>query len=305
MRNENGEMTFFVTLTAPGDDVHIKRRTGETCECTPPGGVVPAVFNAQLPRNWSALVVYLRRSLGQMECGKASEVQMRRYARTGNGLLHVHALIRSRTDLTHHVEEIRRKAMRWGFGHEVNIKPVRGGEEWYVSKYGTKSCDDRQRIDTLNRETGEVVHGAPRMRTLTTSRGYGKTMKDVKVEQREFMLRLLATQEAERSERERERQRMPADGRAPRTPRPCPATRGPRTPPWCRHAWRKAGPEDPSGRPGSAPAEPARAPVGELDAALDVEAAVGDLAAEVGIDARDVAVVDPVDVGVGDRHREP
>jgi hypothetical protein len=81
---------------------------------------------------------------------------------------------------------------------------VRGAEEWYVSKYGTKSADERHHVRVLDPDTGEIRYGAPRMRIMTCSRGYGDTMAEVKAQQRAWMLERLAVQDTEREARARD-----------------------------------------------------------------------------------------------------
>jgi len=185
----HGYRLFFLTLTAPGDEMHIDTRTGAWCECTPPGGVNPAEWNALLAGNWSMFMVYFRRRYGQdSQYAKAVEVQMLRLKRTGRGLLHLHVLIRCRTDVTHSVEELRRLAIRWGFGHSMKVEPFRPEHVFYLANYGTKACDDRQHIDLLDRRTGEIIHGPRHMRTFTCSRKWGETIGDVKRQQRAWFL---------------------------------------------------------------------------------------------------------------------
>jgi hypothetical protein len=198
--DSDGWRTFFLTLTAPGDCEHIDRRTGQVCPCTPPEGVHPAEWNALLSKNWSAFVVYLRRRFGEVEYAKAVEVQMKRLRRTGRGLLHLHVLVRCKVDLTQHVEELRRLAIRWNYGHELKVEPFRPEHVYYLASYGTKACDERQHIDLLDKRTGEIVHGPRRMRTFTCSRKYGERICDIKCQQRAWYLQQLV-EEAERGAR--------------------------------------------------------------------------------------------------------
>jgi len=198
----DSQRVFFVTLTAPGDSEHVDTRTTQMCECTPPEGVDPAVWNALLAKNWSAFTVYLRRRFGDVQYAKAVEVQMKRLRRTGRGLLHLHVLIRCDADLTQHKEELRQLAMRWGFGHSIDVEPFHPRHVHYLANYGTKACDDRQHIDLLDLRTGEIVHGPRRMRTFSCSRNYGDTIVQVKQQQRGWVLAKLAEQDAEREARD-------------------------------------------------------------------------------------------------------
>lgn len=217
--DSDGQRVFFVTLTAPGDVEHVDTRTGERCECTPPDGVDPAVWNGLLPGNWSKFMVYFRRCFGDVQYAKAVEVQMKRLQRTGRGLLHLHVLIRCDADLTQHKEELRQLAMRWGFGHSIDVEPFHPRHVHYLANYGTKACDDREHIDLLDLRTGEIVHGPRRMRTFTCSRKYGHTIADIKRQQREWVLAKLAERDSERAARD-------ADADRKRTGAAQPATAG-------------------------------------------------------------------------------
>jgi hypothetical protein len=85
-------------------------------------------------------------------------------------------------------------AVRAGFGCVLDLRPVRSGRDVrsvcsYVSKYVTKSSDQRQDVpwsrivQVLDEETGELsdlVNPDPTYRTWSASRGYGLTMRAIR-----------------------------------------------------------------------------------------------------------------------------
>jgi len=170
---------YFLTVTAPGDRRHRVGRSGPWCECTPEGGVDLAEWNASHSRRWNHLRTSLRRDHPGLEFMRGVEVQDR-------GALHDHAMIWSPTELS--VDEVRRRAIAAGFGHEVEMPPVEPGSRkaaYYVSKYVTKATDARDRVpwaaDVVDLQTGEVSRGrvSGRYRTWSCSRGWGDRMADV------------------------------------------------------------------------------------------------------------------------------
>lgn len=170
------DRVFFVTMTAPGVDQHLNR-WGAICECTPEGGVNLAEWHSTMGQRWSWFLTDLRRKFGDVEYAKAAEVQKR-------GALHFHVLIRCDGDLVAQKETLRRLAIRWGFGHSFDVQPANHSHAYYCAKYASKTCDDRGQVAWLDRSTGEIVDGAPRLRVWTSSRAWGSTMKAVRAEQR-------------------------------------------------------------------------------------------------------------------------
>ena len=76
----------FITLTAPGDELH-GLPSGEVCACTPEGGINVAEWNAMARLKFSHFMLYLRRWYGVIEYARGAEVQKR-------GALHFHVLLR-------------------------------------------------------------------------------------------------------------------------------------------------------------------------------------------------------------------
>lgn len=174
---ETGYM-YMVTFTAPGNDEH-RMPSGKVCPCTPAGGVDLGRWNASASARWNTLRTDLRRA-GDLEYLRAVEIQRR-------GALHLHVLMWSPAPLDERA--MRKKAVRVGFGHEVDIAYVKPGSRkhaYYVAKYVTKACDQRDdvpwTVDELDEETGELrpLHTVASYRTWSSSQGWGLTMKEVR-----------------------------------------------------------------------------------------------------------------------------
>lgn len=168
--------TYLLTLTAPGDREHFKRN-GERCECTPAGGVELSTWNGRAVDRWNDLHRALSRSLGleRFEYFKAVEVQRR-------GALHLHVLVRVPAGCRWTVTELRRLAIRHGYGHSVDLRQVEGEKAcWYVAKYVSKASGCREDVPYVNPRTGEV--GPGRWRTWTASRRWGASMASVRADQ--------------------------------------------------------------------------------------------------------------------------
>lgn len=168
------DRVYLVTLTAPGESVHYLPN-GEACPCTPDGGVSLARWNSELGQSWTHLLEYLRREFGEIEYAKGTEPQVR-------GALHLHVLLRCNADLIARKVAVRRLAMRWGFGHSVDIKAVDSSSKRaasYVAKYVSKSADEDIAVPWVDRQTGEIVNGA-RCRRWTSSRSWGLTMRQLR-----------------------------------------------------------------------------------------------------------------------------
>jgi hypothetical protein len=175
---------YLLTCTAPGWREHVDRRTGETCPCTPPGGIDLARWNASHSRRWNHLRTRLRQAVPALEFLRGIEVQAR-------GALHDHALLWSPVPLR--PERMREFAVAAGFGHSVDLAPLEAGSgaaARYVTKrvagYVTKACDSRDAVpwwgEYVDRRTGEIREGrvtAP-YRTWSSSRGWGLTMAGVR-----------------------------------------------------------------------------------------------------------------------------
>ena len=111
--------SYMLTLTCGGSGSHFLP-SGERCPCTPPEGVDLASWNASVGKRWNWFVTDLRREPGvELEYFKATEVQRR-------GALHLHVPMRFRRPCRVSKRRLRELAMRWGFGHEINLVEMRG-----------------------------------------------------------------------------------------------------------------------------------------------------------------------------------
>ena len=204
-----GEDGLFVTLTAPSWVEHFLPN-GDPCRCT--GGNCPdlASWNATAGKQFNRLLQDLRRYWGNnVQYFKAAEVQRR-------GALHYHVLIRSSSfdgwvrTLAITVGELRRLALRHGFGHEVDVQAVQPKHWGYVAKYASKAAGDRSDVpwrglrwvgghrfeDVVDSSTGEVVRvrigsterrqvpsARATYRTWSASRDFGDAMAYVRAAQ--------------------------------------------------------------------------------------------------------------------------
>jgi hypothetical protein len=206
---QTGVHGLFITLTAPSWVEHFLPN-GDRCRCT--GGDCPdlAHWNASAGWRWNRFVQELRRSFGfRVEYFKAAEVQRR-------GALHYHVLLRSaggggwaRT-LAVSKGDLRRLAIKHGFGHSVDVQAVEPRHWGYVAKYASKAAGDRSDVpwrglrwvgghrfaDAVDEVTGEVSRvrvgtaerrqvesWRPTFRTWTSSREWGDTMGYVRAAQ--------------------------------------------------------------------------------------------------------------------------
>jgi hypothetical protein len=177
---------YFGTFTAPSD-VHYYGKSGEECPCGVRGFSLPR-WNASHSRRWNHLRTLLRREYPGIEFFRGIEPQQR-------GALHDHCMFWSAIEIS--LIELRKLAIRAGFGHEVlcpQIQPGSTRAAYYVSKYVTKACDGRDDVpwwgdgthsrDLVDLETGALVPGlvAARYRTWSQSRGWGSTMAAVRAQ---------------------------------------------------------------------------------------------------------------------------
>ena len=170
---------YMLTLTAPGRELH-RMPSGDVCPCTPDGGVDLAVWNPSASARWNRLRTDLRRDTPELQYLRAVEVQKR-------GALHLHVLVWSPVPLDQ--AALRRSAIHYGFGHELDLAPVEPGSRryaYYVSKYVTKACDQREdvpwTVDQLDTETGEIrpSRTVAGYRTWSASQRWGLTMSALK-----------------------------------------------------------------------------------------------------------------------------
>lgn len=183
-----------LTLTAPSEWVHCKRRgcdrsdcVHEKCRCTPPGGLDLAAWNASAGKRWNRFLVLFERRYGERpQFFRAVEAQKR-------GAIHYHVPMTTAVDLDK--RGVRALAVEAGFGHEIELDNIVPGSRHgaavarYVAKYVTKATDTRaevpwQRLEPVawDEDSGEVldvamVPCAASYRTWSQSRGWGPTMK--------------------------------------------------------------------------------------------------------------------------------
>jgi hypothetical protein len=135
--------------------------------------------------NFTHFMRDLRRMMGDhddVQYARGVEPQMKRYHRTGRMLLHDHLLIRCRGDLVAMKEAVRRLAIKHGFGHEIDLRWARPGDEGYIAKYVVDACTERPSVEWRDAKTGEVTRGS-RARPMTKSARWGLTMKELKRQQ--------------------------------------------------------------------------------------------------------------------------
>jgi hypothetical protein len=94
-------------------------------------------------------------------------------------------LIRFRRGRRLPVGAVRKLAVKHGFGHSVDIsKPLTEKGCWYVAKYVSKAASQR---DLVPWSSGRPASGQSRnapYRCWTASRGWGQTMRGLRLEQR-------------------------------------------------------------------------------------------------------------------------
>lgn len=167
----------MATFTAPGDPGHrrwvIGGRAHDLCDCHESASDGMGVWNSLAGRRWDRLRLKLRREYSGAEFFRAVETQQR-------GSLHLHVVFWSPVPVKPVV--LQQLAQESGFGCNTRWDPA-GSDPTrfagYVSKYVTKSTDDRGETpwETLDETTGELVATRPTFRTWSQSRGFGCTMK--------------------------------------------------------------------------------------------------------------------------------
>jgi hypothetical protein len=142
-------------------------------------------WNPSASGRWNLLRTQIRRQVPGLEYLRAVEVQTR-------GALHLHVIVWSPVALDK--AQLRRLAVGYGFGHEVDLAQIEPGSRkhaYYVAKYVTKACDSRSAVpwrkDVVDHRTGEVrrerVDAA--YRTWSASHGWGMTMRQLRDRHRE------------------------------------------------------------------------------------------------------------------------
>jgi hypothetical protein len=184
------------------------------CNCTPVGGVDLAEWNPQQAACWNRLLTGLRREVDGLAFFRAVEVQDGKRGGSRPGGLHLHVMVWSPVPLKlcapfcrPNCGCLRARAVGAGFGHSVDLAPAEPGSRkfaYYVSKYVTKSCDQRSSVPwradvDVDFETGEVLRELVdgRYRTWSSSRGWGLTMKSIRAAAADRVALRVEVQEAE------------------------------------------------------------------------------------------------------------
>jgi hypothetical protein len=179
--------TYFLTLSAPGENEHRRWRQGKggkdrpQCDCH-------RVWEQMSKGDWnkqeSACWNRLRLSLSRLAGGSLTyigsvEVQER-------GMLHRHLVINSPRPFT--PAEVGALALVAGYGCVHDLQVIQDAQKaaWYISKYVTKSSGDRNnvhwRAEVPDQETGELVlmETVPTFRTWSAARSWGFTLKGLR-----------------------------------------------------------------------------------------------------------------------------
>lgn len=192
-----GGYRYLLTLSAPSDlgahcmkpGCHVRdgRCAHAMCPCTPVGGVDLAEWNAGHQACWNRFRTTLRREHPSVEFMRGVEVQDGKRGGTARGALHDHVIVWSAEPLD--VKQLRAWAMRAGYGHSVDLAEFQPGTRraaYYVSKYVTKSADERAEVpwagDVVDLASGEVTRGQveARYRTWSQSQDWGDSMVTVR-----------------------------------------------------------------------------------------------------------------------------
>lgn len=184
-----GLLGYFVTLTAPGVNDHLRWYQGTRpstrpiCECHNHGSTL-AAWNAGESACWNRLRTALTRDT-YMQFAGSVEVQDGKRGGTGRGALHRHVLIFTDVPMTHeHVQEL---ALAAGYGCVLDLEPIDSARKAarYLSKYVSKASTSRQMVpwekETVDRSTGEIHSSRkPTYRLWSSSRHWGVTARQVR-----------------------------------------------------------------------------------------------------------------------------
>lgn len=178
---------YFLTLTAPGEAAHgmwdpgFIRGTRPDCDCH--NSLPLGEWNASAGRRWNRLRTALRRHYPQLEFFRAAELQER-------NALHHHLIVWTpEGSPVVDVLLVQRLALEAGYGCNTDLAPIVAGSRqhtYYVAKYVTKACDDRDDmpwvIEVVDQDSGEVrrMQSTPTFRTWSRSHGFGVSMKAVR-----------------------------------------------------------------------------------------------------------------------------
>jgi len=182
-QSDTGLRGYFLTLTAPGTDDHLRWYQGRrpasrpVCECHRHGQTL-GMWNAGESACWNRLRTALSRT-GVFQFVGAVETQKR-------GALHRHVVLFTDQVLDH--AEVQRQAMSAGYGCVLDIEyldsPKKAAK--YLSKYVPKASVDRAvvpwSVQVIDTETGEITEDGkrPTYRLWSSSRHWGVTMKEIR-----------------------------------------------------------------------------------------------------------------------------
>jgi hypothetical protein len=130
------------------------------------------------------------------------------------GALHHHFLVRSKVPLSD--AWVRQAAVDAGYGCQSDLKAIEPGSRdvaRYVAKYVTKATDQREEVpwrgDAVDTDSGEVTPAlvAATYRTWSCSRGFGRTMADIRADAALYG-RLKAAERAWLADRQAERDQI-------------------------------------------------------------------------------------------------
>jgi hypothetical protein len=188
--------TYFLTLSAPGENDHRRWRQGKggndrpECDCH-------RVWEHQRKGDWNAgesgcwnrlRLALSRFSEGSLTYIGSVEVQdgKRRVDGKGRGMLHRHIVLN--LDRPIQPGEVQALAMVAGYGcvHDLQVVSSASKAAWYISKYVTKSSGDRNNVwwqgDVADKETGEILRleTVPTFRTWSAAHSWGYTLKGLR-----------------------------------------------------------------------------------------------------------------------------
>lgn len=188
--------TYFLTLSAPGENDHRQWRQGRggadrpVCECHHVWKRLQrGDWNKQESSCWNRLRLALSRTVdGSLTYIGSVEVQdgSRRIDRQGRGMLHRHVVLNVDRPLL--AAEVGALALQAGYGcvHDLQIVQSARKAAWYISKYVMKSAGDRGdvpwRAEVVDRETGEIrtMETVPTFRTWSAARSWGFTLRGLR-----------------------------------------------------------------------------------------------------------------------------
>lgn len=179
--------TYFLTLSAPGENEHRQWRQGKggagrpQCDCHRVWETMKrGDWNARESSAWNRLRTALSRlSDGSLTYIGSVEVQKR-------GMLHRHIVLSMDRPLL--PGEVGELALSAGYGCVHDLQPIHSAQKaaWYISKYVTKSSGDREnvpwRAPVVDEETGEirVMETTPTFRTWSAAQSWGYTLKGLR-----------------------------------------------------------------------------------------------------------------------------